>query len=49
MALIADERGDLPDAVRHYRTFLENSTADQATLAGEVRSRLAMLTAKLGK
>jgi len=49
MALICEERGDLEGAIRHYRSFVDNSTPDQAVLAGEVRKRLTALTSKLGK
>jgi Flp pilus assembly protein TadD len=43
MALMCEERGDLEGAIRHYRAFLDNSTSDQAALAGDVRARLTVL------
>ena len=46
MGLAYEESGDIEGALRHYRSFLDNSTPDQATLAGEVRKRLTALTTK---
>ena len=44
LAVVADEAGDAPAAIQHYRAFLRFGSVTQPELAGQVRARLAQLS-----
>lgn len=47
LGLFYDESGETARAVEHYRAFLEHAGIEHATLAGDVRSRVGTLSARL--